>query len=59
MGVFTGMELLVLTYIFFFGSDADYWKAFGNFLSALVPLSVVATIALVRGNSWKALLMME
>jgi hypothetical protein len=59
LGIFTGLELLVLSYLFLFGSEADYWAAFGNLLSAAVPFAIVSVVALLRGNSWRALMMME
>ncbi len=59
LGIFTGMELLVLTYLYLFGTGGDYWTAFGNLLSAAVPFVIVTLAALLRGNSWRAVMMME
>ncbi len=59
LGIFTGLELLVLSYLFLFGSAGDYWSAFGNLLSAAVPFAIVSLVALLRGNSWRALMLME
>jgi hypothetical protein len=59
LGIFTGLELLVLSYLFLYGSEADYWSAFGNLLSAAVPFAIISLVALLRGNSWRALMMME
>lgn len=60
LGVFTGAELLAMSYININGgSTASLWTAFYNFLTAAVPFCIVGLIAKLRGNSWLALIMMD
>ena len=60
LGVFTGAELLAMSYININGGSSEtLWTAFLNFLSAAIPFCVVGLIAKFRGNSWRALIMMD
>jgi hypothetical protein len=60
LGVFTGAELIAMSYTNINGGGSELLERhFANLLSSAIPFIVVGLIAKFRGNSWRALIMMD